>query len=150
MKSHETQVQTDVVFKDRFNYDNPANFMMSFETTNTKQYLEFRILESTILNAKYRKIKEIEWLEKNNISKKEIKEIFPDYNPKQFKDMYLVGEPDLTAPPIQKPVVAKKKKTLELDPNILPVVESAPTVVETSAPSIVDVKTKKNPKPSSI
>jgi hypothetical protein len=96
MKMHEIQVQTDAVFKDRFTYDNPANFMMSFETTNTKQYLEFRILENTILNSKYRKIKEIEWLEKNNISKKDIREIFPDYNPKKFKDMYLADEP---APP---------------------------------------------------
>jgi hypothetical protein len=75
---------------------------MSFETTNTKQYLEFRILENTILNSKYRKIKEIEWLEKNNISKKDIREIFPDYNPKKFKDMYLADEPK----PPPKPVSA--------------------------------------------
>ena len=79
MKMHEKQVQTDVVFKGRFVYDNPSNFMMAFETTNTKQYLEYRIFENHIFNEKYRKAKQIEWLEKNNFNKKQIREIYPDY-----------------------------------------------------------------------
>ena len=44
--------------------------MMAFETTNTKQYLEYRIFENHIFNEKYRKAKQIEWLEKNNFNKK--------------------------------------------------------------------------------
>jgi hypothetical protein len=70
MKTHQNQVETDEVFKGRFVFDNPKNFMMAFETTNTKQYLEYRLFENNILNAKYRKAKQIEWLEKNGFNKK--------------------------------------------------------------------------------
>ena len=85
-------MESDSVFKGRFVFDNPKNFMMAFETSNTKQYLEYRLFENHILNAKYRKAKQIEWLEKNNFTKKQIKEVFPDYKPKKFKDMYFIDE----------------------------------------------------------
>lgn len=43
LKMQESQVQNDALFQDRFVSDNPKNFMMAFETTNTKQYLEFKM-----------------------------------------------------------------------------------------------------------
>jgi hypothetical protein len=114
MKMHEKKVENEFQFKGKFIGDNPNNFMMAFESTNTKQYLEYRVFENHIFNDKFRKRKEIEWLERNGFNKKEIREIFPYYKPRKFKDMYLVNEELLEGPPPLLPPLGPEDAPAEL------------------------------------
>ena len=57
----------DINFKSRFVEENPENFMMKYETMNSKQYLDHSVAEHKIKYENERKKREVAWLEKHGI-----------------------------------------------------------------------------------
>ena len=63
------QLQSEAAFKGKFVDDNPNNFMMQFETTNTSRQLKHRSLSDLLFGSRFKRSKDIEWMEKNGLSK---------------------------------------------------------------------------------
>jgi hypothetical protein len=92
--------------------------------------IEYEIERQTILLAEKReeltfhfhkhfKKEDIKWMEYNQIPTADIVEIYPDYVPKQLRDMYLPQV--VTKKKAKKKLVAKKvQKEIKLHPSITP------------------------------